>query len=322
MYIDKIQLKGRTLDDAILRFKKEMERIIVSSDKRILKNEFTKDDINPSFEKNKNDYYEFSHFEREGKTVYRVYKLKVFSNSYFPEKSRRKDKMGTKILNGKYVFSKHYGWIDIAHGFKFDRDTKYGGIMQLVSQLNNESGETKTILGKKGYKVTYKQSSVHLLSDQASFWVKKGLSKKRKIAIARAIVLKVSLKHEKTQSGFLPSLFTDSGFEPSDIPSNMLGVYHWFNLDIDKVMNNDLENAGYKESLKRILKDLNAYGPEESFEVYKQYPGTFSDEKYENHSWRPKWFKTKKYSATPPIVPRKYGDAPADYGIDFLPWKD
>lgn len=253
----------------------------------------------------------FSHLERSGKTVFRVYRClyrEAFSSKSYTHLEREKDKMGTKILNNEYSFSENYGWIDRNHAFKYKEGTY--GMKQLAEQLVNESGEVEIRNGVHGFRVIYEQSSMHIASDKGEYWVAKGLSNSEKTAIARRIVLDVSLRHETWQSGFFPSLFSDSGFEPSDLPSNMLGIYHWLNV---------ARGMDYKVSMNKVLSDVGVYDANISFSVYQKYPNTFYVDK--NRSYLPKWYPTT-YSSTPPKVPSEYSTPPADYNECFEPIKN
>lgn len=252
---------------------------------------------------------EFSHLAQSGKTVFRIYNCIYYDQDGAPfhYTVKETDKMGTKILNNEYSFSKNYGWIDKNHAFKYKAGTY--GLKQLAEQLVNESGAEEVRNGVHGFKVVYEQSSMGIASDEGEYWVAKGLSMEAKIAIARKIVLDVSMKHETWQSGWLPSLFSDSGFEPSDLPSNMLGIYHWFNV---------ANGMDYKASMTKILTDVESFSPEISLSVYARYPDTFSKDK--NKSYFPKWYPTI-ISPTAPEVPAEYSTPPAEYNeSEFQQW--
>lgn len=210
------------------------------------------------------------------------------------------EKYQQKILNGDYVFTKSYGWVDTKHAFSFTSKPSDSDTRQLWDRINNEEGVEGTYKGKAGYFLTYNQSSLRYIKAGATFWIAKGLSQSEKESIAVTVMNTVSPIHEGLQS--LGSWVSSSGFEVSDMPSNVLGL------------------VSYIKGLNKpqTMKLLGGYSEEVSFKVYKQFPGTFSD--YKNASPDPVWFKTQ-YSTSPPKLPEELYIKPAEFNNNFQIFK-
>lgn len=203
------------------------------------------------------------------------------------------------ILDNHYRYSCHGGWIDKHH---FNTSTKRKrsdiGAENLWKQIQSESGYTawKTSIG---FSVKYTQDMGAMgitLGETKKYWVKKGLDLDTKKRIAMTIFQEVSLAFEKFQGNIVFAAKegpNESSYEPSDLVSNLLGLY------------SILEN----ETPEQILKPLNVLDARTSLKIYRQYVGTFSKKKYKNKKFTPLFFENNECTHTPkctPKFPEKY----------------
>lgn len=73
-----------------------------------------------------------------------------------------------------------------------------------------------------------------------------------------------------------------SSFEPADLPSNMLSFYR------------TVEGI----SVSEIKEMINPVSPEQAIEVYRSYPGTFTERRYKNRSFTPRYFDSPYTSSS------------------------
>ena len=148
------------------------------------------------------------------------------------------------------------------------------GANNLWKQLLEEKGKSSDYA--KGFKVKYSQDVKYGVSIgiHRDYFVKYGLNKAVKKQIALAIFQEVSMAYESMQK---INIFSSSSFEPSDLVSNILSFYFF------------VENYT-KESIFALC---NKRSREESLAIYKLYPETFTDEKYKNRKFTPRFFPNK-----------------------------
>ena len=207
------------------------------------------------------------------------------------------------IEKGQLAYAKHYGWVDMTHGFtpspRFDVSAA-----NLWKQILEEWGSTSK--DGEGHEVTYRQDAHVFLGIRAgtykSYYVQKGLSLEKKREVAVAIFQDISMDFEKQQN---LAWWSSSSYSPEDLPSNMLGLYAAMFEGLDE------------KSIKGLIEVLT---PEQSFEILQQYPETFTDEKYKNRSFEPIFFDNK-YSPASPKVPLQLSTVkPATYGTYYRYW--
>ncbi|PIE47958.1 MAG: hypothetical protein CSA40_01890 [Flavobacteriales bacterium] len=194
------------------------------------------------------------------------------------------------IRNGRIIYTCNSGWIDKTHAFT---DTKrpepYIGVKNLWSQILNETGTKSNSPNEEGFKVIYKQDSTVIQNTPIinkplragktkEYFVKTGLTLEEKKQVALAIFKEVSIEFEGFQSlGFIIGK-GHSSFEPADLISNLISFYRIVNPELNE------------EKILKLSKELTI---EESIEVYRKYPGTFTEEKYKNRKFHPKYFPNK-----------------------------
>lgn len=205
------------------------------------------------------------------------------------------------INDKKIVYTCNCGWIDKTHAFTDTKRTEhYIGVKNLWSQILNETGLKSNSPNENGFKVTYRQDATILqnvpiinrpfrLGSTKSYFVKKGLSHSEKEQVALAIFKEVSIEFEEFQSFGAVIGKGDSSFEPADLISNLISFYRTVKPELTK---------------DKILALSNELTPEESIKVYRKYPGTFSDEKYKNRIFKPKYFPNDFCKKTP-IFPKE-----------------
>lgn len=205
------------------------------------------------------------------------------------------------IRDGKIVYTCNSGWIDKTHAFTDTKRTEhYIGVKNLWSQILNESGTKSNSPNEKGFKVIYRQDATVIqnipiidkpfrLGSTKSYFVKKGLSLKEKEEVALAIFKEVSIEFEEFQSFGAVIGKGDSSFEPADLISNLISFYR----TVKPQLNKDI--------ILNLSKELT---PEQSVEVYRKYPNTFSDEKYKNRVFKPKYFPNQ-YCDENPVFPKE-----------------
>jgi hypothetical protein len=190
-----------------------------------------------------------------------------------------KDKYEEGILKGKIVYTKNYGWVDMTHAFTPSK-RDYVSAVSLWKQIDEELGEKITVSSSEGHLVIYKQDAKVLplvppIGITRYYWVKNGLSQQEKKEIALRIFEEVSVAFETLQ-GF--AFWSGSSFEPADLPSNILGFYMAVEPELTK---------------EKIIKLIEPLTPNQSLDVYRQYDGTFTEDKYKNRSFTPVSFPNK-----------------------------
>lgn len=221
------------------------------------------------------------------------------------------------IRNGKIVYTCNSGWIDKTHAFTDTKRTEfYIGVKNLWNQIINETGRRSSTPNDKGFKVTYRQDATLIqnlpfvdepvrLGNTKYFFVKSGLSLKQKEQVALAIFQEVSIAFESFQAFGAVIGKGDSSFEPADLISNLISFYRTVKPELTEGIILDLS------------KELT---PEESVEVYRKYPGTFSDKKYKNKIFKPKYFPNE-YCKGQPIFPKELNSIkPAIKNTLFRDW--
>lgn len=208
------------------------------------------------------------------------------------------------IKNNKYRYTCRAGWIDKSH-FNTPSTRPYVGAKSLWDQIVDEKGQISDS-EPSGFCVTYRQdakviSFLNPIGIEKSYWVKKGLSVSEKEEIALAIFQEVSMAFEGLQGA---AVWSGSSFEPADLISNLLGFYYTV--------------RGYFDY--NIFEICGMLTIEQSLEIYKQYPGTFTDKKYKNKKWTPRYFPNK-YCPKNPTFPKEFQEiVPAKKGINFRDW--
>lgn len=258
---------------------------------------FSQGTYNPASEQGKSLLaHELTHTVQQGKGIGRKIHQKLKSDIY--EKA---------ILEGHYIYTKNYGWVDMTHAFGTNKGKKTGASL-LWRQIKDETGEKSISPGdNNGFHVIYRQdasviSSLPRIGITKEYFVKYGLTLKEKEEIALAIFQEVSLAFEDMQ-GF--AVWSGSSFEPADLTSNILSFY------------NAIRPSLTQEKIMELLEPLST---EESLNVYKKYPGTFTDKKYKNKSFTPKFFPNE-YSPKNPVVPKVFQEIkPAVKGKKFREW--
>ncbi|TRX60189.1 toxin [Fulvivirga sp. M361] len=186
-----------------------------------------------------------------------------------------RDEYEKAILEGDIYFTANYGWVDDTHAFTdTKRNEPYIGVGELWRQLENEPSSDQIFRGY--YSVNYKQDIVignFSVGIERQYLVKPNLSIEERKSIALAIFQDVSMAFEQLQ-GIHPT--SGSSFEPADLPSNMLSFYR------------NVEGLS-KDEIKEMIQPLS---PKQSLEVYRSYPGTFTDSQYKNRSFEPRYFDT------------------------------
>ena len=184
------------------------------------------------------------------------------------------DRYEEAIMGGETFFSSNYGWVDATHAFtSTQRNEPSIGVEALWNQLINEPAPEQIHRGY--YAVNYKQDIAIgpiSIGIERQYLVKPGLSFEERKSVALAIFQDVSKAFEHMQ-GLAGS---DSSFEPSDLPSNMLSFYR----AVEGISENEI---------RELIQPLS---PEQSLDVYRSYPGTFSDSQYKNYSFEPRHFDT------------------------------
>lgn len=191
-----------------------------------------------------------------------------------------KDEYEVAILAGKITYTQHYGWVDMSHAFYGD------GALNLIQSVKSEKG-FNTYNG--GFFVQYSQTA-RVFRDMPRvgvsnyYTVKYGLSNGQALSVAMGIFQEVSIEFEHLQR--LAS-WSGSSFEPADLPSNLLGFY---------------ASAGIGLSKDRIMNLIQPVDKATSLMIYRMYPGTFTSDKYKNHTFSPIYFPNP-YTTECPEIP-------------------
>jgi hypothetical protein len=219
----------------------------------------------------------------------------------------KKDKYDHAVLNGSYVYTKNYGWVDTTHAFSTN-NKKLTGAATLWNQIKDETGsKSRSPNDDNGFLVSYRQDAkvmpgVSRVGVTKEYFVKYGLSIKEKEKVALAIFQEVSMEFEGLQG---MAFWSGSSFEPADLPSNMLSFY------------NALRPELTKDKIMAMIEPLTS---EQSLAVYRRYPGTFTEAKYKNHNFSPKFFMNE-YSPLNPQVPDQLKEIKAAVkGEGFRDW--
>ena len=221
------------------------------------------------------------------------------------------------IRDGKIVYTCNSGWIDKTHAFTDTKRTEfYIGVKNLWNQILNETGIKSNSPNDKGFKVTYRQDATLIqnlplinkpvrLGNTKSYFVKSNLTVQEKEQVALAIFQEVSIAFESFQAFGAVIGKGDSSFEPADLISNLISFYRIVKPELtEKVILN-------------LSKELTA---EQSVNVYRKYPGTFSDEKYKNRVFKPKYFPNEHCDGQP-VFPKELNSIkPASKNSIFRDW--
>lgn len=221
------------------------------------------------------------------------------------------------IKEKKIVYTCNCGWIDKTHAFTDTKRTEhYIGVKNLWSQILNETGTQSNSPNEQGFKVIYRQDATIMqnvpvvnrpfrLGNTKSYFVKKGLSYSEKEQVALAIFKEVSIEFEEFQSFGAVIGKGDSSFEPADLISNLISFYRTIKPELTK------------EIILALSLELT---PEQSIKIYRKYPGTFSDEKYKNRIFEPKYFPND-FCNSKPIFPKELNTIKTiQKGILFRDW--
>ncbi len=218
-----------------------------------------------------------------------------------------RDKYEEAILKDKIVYTKNYGWIDKTHAFPIDKKTPTGA-KKLWNTIEKELGIKSNSPGdNNGFRVAYRQdakvaSFLPRIGVTKEYFVKYNLTTKQKESVALSIFQEVSKEFEEFQGW---AFWSGSSFEPADLPSNMLSFY------------SAIRPRLTEEKIMLLVEPLTK---EQSIEVYREYPGTFTDSKHKNKTFTPKFFPNK-YSPKNPVVPKELQEViPATKGTNFRDW--
>lgn len=218
----------------------------------------------------------------------------------------KEDKYKGFIEKGDYVYTCKAGWIDKRH-FSTPSKRPFIGSKGLWDQILDETGEKSISTSTNGYKVTYRQDAkviryLPTIGTTKHYFVKKGLSLKEKEEVALAIFQEVSMEFEDFQG--YASMWSGSSFDPADLVSNLLGFYY--------VVRNYFDYE--------IFELCGELTKEQSLEIYMQYPGTFTDKKYKNKKFTPRYFPNK-YCNGNPTFPKEFQEIKvAKKGVNFRNW--
>jgi hypothetical protein len=132
------------------------------------------------------------------------------------------------IETGRLVYTCNCGFVDTGHA-------NPGGAKKLLDDITHERhvvdhrlNNHHTIEGRPCFVINYHQGmgtkQVKVLAGSA-FLIRKGLSKARRIEVALAIFMDVTVQFEAMQSNKFWSLMTDSGFSVEDLMSNLISFH-------------------------------------------------------------------------------------------------
>lgn len=230
------------------------------------------------------------------------------------------DKYVKAIKSEKIIYTCNCGWIDTTHAFTDTSRTELGiGVGSLWNQIVNETGIKSK--WKDGYRVVYTQDA-HLLTvpginqpirpgRTGEYFVKYGLSRDQKKQVALAIFQEITMKFEDFQKVGKVMVWKDHGdassFEPADLISNMLSFYRTIRPELNKEV---LIDRCSKVEIKEAL------------DIYRRHPGTFTDKKYKNKEFSPRFFPNNVCSS--PTFPNELQEIqPAEKGGEyFRDWYD
>ncbi len=271
---------------------------------------------NPYLDDNGNVCYKY--------TVEECKKIRIYAYVWKPIKSVSiensvlfEDDYIKAIKENKIVYTCNCGWIDKTHAFTDTKRTEhYIGVKNLWSQILSEIGIKSNSPNEKGFKVIYRQDATIMqnvpivnrpfrLGSTKSYFVKKGLSYSEKEQVALAIFKEVSIEFEEFQSFGAVIGKGDSSFEPADLISNLISFYRTVKPELTK------------EIILTLSLELT---PEQSIKIYRKYPGTFSDEKYKNRIFKPKYF-LNDFCNNKPVFPKELSTIQViEKGVLFRDW--
>lgn len=216
------------------------------------------------------------------------------------------------IRGHRYVYTCNAGWVDMTHAFTPTKRKELGiGARSLWNQILLETGRKSKSPDENGFLVVYRQDALikpwlPTVGVTKRYFVQAGLPLARKEAIAMAIFQEVSLEFEQAQAAGALIGRGDSSFEPADLVSNLLGFYSTLRPDLTP---------------ERILDLCGKLSVPQSLEILRLYPGTFSDEKYKNRKFTPRFFPNP-YCSNPQFPAVFQSIQPATFGSDFRYWLD
>lgn len=220
-------------------------------------------------------------------------------------KEKSKDDIYRKKIEDDLLFyTCHAGWIDMTH-FTGLSTSPIAGARYLWDQMLYEEKCKKSFNGN-GFKVIgYIYAVLYGIrfGKRIEYFVEYGLSIEKKEEVALAIFQEVSIEFERLQAAGGIIGKGDSSFEPADLISNLLSFYHvvkgYFDYWIFEVC-------------ERLTK-------EQSMKIYEQYPGTFTEKKYKNKKFIPKYFPNNYCKGG--SFPKDFQVIkPAQKGVNFRNW--
>lgn len=192
--------------------------------------------------------------------------------------SKVSQKYENGIKRGEIVYTCNAGWIDRTHAFTRSSRTTVGA-NNLWKQIVEEKGTRSGY--EDGFKVTYTQDAkvfIMNIGTTKSYFVKYGLNNSQKEQVALSIFQEVSMEFEQKQAWGVVIGRGDSSFEPADLVSNLLGFYN--------AVRPELTESKIMELCKPLTSG-------QSLEVFREYPGTFTEKKYKNRKFTPLFFPNK-----------------------------
>lgn len=216
------------------------------------------------------------------------------------------------IRGGRIVYTCNAGWIDVTHAFTDTQRKRLGvGTQSLWNQITTQSGYKSESPGENGFLVVCRQDArvVSLLPTigiTRKYFVQYGLPVARQEEIAMAIFQEVSLEFEDFQGYGAVIGKGASSFEPADLISNLLSFYRI------------VRPAMTKARLLQLCVNLTV---NQSLDILRLYPGTFTDEKYKNRKFTPRYF-ANRYCTNPTFPAELQSIKPAVKGKDFRDWNE
>lgn len=202
--------------------------------------------------------------------------LRVFADEYV-----------NAILKNEIRYTCNAGWIDKTHLYPgTNRDRPDIGARNLWQQFLDENGLRSRAVN--GFRVVYTQD-VRITRNtiatvvRRAYMVRFGLDILVRKRVAMAIFREVSWIFEHRQRFGAIIGRGGSSFEPADLISNLLGLYSVFR----------------NETEEQILERCGELGARESLRIYRRFPGTFTEERYKNREWTPRFFENDECTHTP-----------------------
>lgn len=228
------------------------------------------------------------------------------------DKQDADEKYRAAIRAGRIVYTCNAGWIDATHAFTDTQRKRLGvGTQSLWNQITAQNGYKSESPGENGFLVVCRQdamvfSLLPTIGTTRKYFVQYGLSVSRQEEIAMAILQEVSLEFEDFQGYGAIIGKGASSFEPADLISDLLSFYRIVRPAMNKA---------------RLLQLCVELGVNQSLEILKLYPGTFTDEKYKNRKFTPRYFPNK-YCVNPVFPVELQSIKPAAKGKDFRDWNE